>query len=132
MKLITRDTDYAARALCFIAKSKGKIVTVSTLVERLNTPRPFLRKSLQKLNQQGILKSYKGAGGGFQLAIKPENIYITDLIKIFQGNFRLNECVLKKDICPNKRTCSLRRKLNSIESYIIKELQSVTIASLIR
>ena len=132
MKLITRDTDYAARALCFIAVNKGKLVTVSTLVEKLNTPRPFLRKALQKLNQRGILKSHKGAGGGFQLAVRPEDILITDLIQTFQGSFRFNECLLKKDICPNKKSCALKKKLDRIESYVIKELRSVTIASLLK
>ena len=132
MKLITRDTDYAARALCLMAKNKGKVISVSALVEKLHTPRPFLRKALQKLNQKGILKSYKGIGGGFQLAVKPEKIFITDLIKTFQGDFKFNECVLKKDICPNKKSCSLKKKLDLIELYVVKELKSVTIASLIK
>jgi Rrf2 family protein len=132
VKLITRDTDYAVRALCFIAMNQGKVIAVSTLAEELSTPGPFLRKVLQKLNRQGILKSFKGAGGGFQLAVKPEAIFIIDLMKVFQGKFKLNECVLKKNICPNKKTCSLKRKLDSIESYVIKELRSVTIASLLK
>jgi Rrf2 family protein len=132
VKLITRDTDYAVRALCFIAMGQGKVITVSTLAEKLNTPRPFLRKTLQKLNRQGILKSFKGASGGFQLAARPEKIFFLDLIKVFQGDFKLNECVLKKNICPNKKNCSLKKKLDTIESYVIKELGSITIASLLK
>ena len=65
MKLITRDTDYALRALCFIAKHKKEIISVDRLAEESKIPRPFLRKILQKLNRAGILKSYKGQGGGF-------------------------------------------------------------------
>ena len=56
MKLITRDTDYAIRALCFIARFKKKIVSVSELVKVLKIPRPFLRKILQTLNKKRILK----------------------------------------------------------------------------
>ena len=56
MKLITRDTDYAVRALVFIAKQKEEIVSVRDLVEKLKIPKPFLRKILQLLNKKGLLK----------------------------------------------------------------------------
>ncbi|MBU2258562.1 MAG: Rrf2 family transcriptional regulator, partial [Candidatus Omnitrophica bacterium] len=65
MKLITRDTDYALRALCFIAKNKDKVTPAPELVAKLKIPRPFLRKILQSLDKNGLLKSYKGKGGGF-------------------------------------------------------------------
>jgi len=61
MKLITRNTDYALRALCYISKNKN-IVTVDELVERLGVPRSFMRKILQQLNKKMILVSFKGQG----------------------------------------------------------------------
>ncbi len=131
MKLITRDTDYAVRALCFIAQSKEKIVPASMLVNKLRIPRPFLRQILQALNKKGILKSYKGLGGGFQLAISPNQIFLVDLIKIFQGPLKLNECIFKKKICPNKDICMLRAKINIIEKEVILELGSISIAALL-
>jgi Rrf2 family protein len=131
MKLVTRDTDYAVRALCFIAESKEKIVPVSTLVNKLKIPQPFLRQILQVLNKKGILKSYKGLRGGFQLAISPRQIFLVELIKIFQGPLKLNECIFKKKICPNKNICSLRAKINTIEKEVILKLGSITVASLL-
>ena len=131
MKLITRDTDYALRAVCFIAKSKNKKVCVPELAERLKIPKPFLRKILV-LNRKKILFSYKGIGGGFILTKKPEDIYLIDLMKIFQGNLNLNECSLHKMKCPNEKTCVLRKKINSIEQYVIKELKLITIALLLK
>ena len=62
MKLITRDTDYAIRALCFIAKEQDTI-SVAQLVNRMRMPRSFLRKLLQVLSSKGILVSIKGKGG---------------------------------------------------------------------
>ncbi len=131
MKLITRDTDYALRALCFIAKRKDKIVSAAQLVKELKIPRPFLRKILQILNKKNILKSYKGQGGGFSLAVTPNKILLVDLIEVFQGPLRLNECFFKKMACPNTKTCALRKKINTIERYVIKELKSITLASLL-
>ncbi len=131
MKLITRDTDYAVRALCFIAKNKQEIVSVSEMVDKLRIPRPFLRHLLQVLNKKGILYSHKGSGGGFRLAIPAGRIFLTDLIKIFQGSLKLNECLFKKKICPNKDTCILRGRINKIEKEAVSKLSSITIASLI-
>ncbi|MDD5006297.1 MAG: Rrf2 family transcriptional regulator [Candidatus Omnitrophica bacterium] len=132
MKLITRYTDYAVRALCFIVKENQEVVSVSDLVKRLKIPGPFLRKILQALNTEGILNSYKGQGGGFTLARRPEKIFLVDLIEIFQGAFKLNECFFKKKDCPNTNTCPLKKKIDSIEKYVTTELKSITIASLLR
>lgn len=132
MKLITRDTDYALRALCFMVRYKKAITSVSTLVKELKIPRPFLRKILQVLNKKGILKSYKGGGGGFILGLTPSKIFLVDLIEIFQGPLKLNECFFKKLSCPNMKTCALRKKIDTIERYVVSKLKSITIASLIR
>jgi len=132
MKLITRDTDYALRAVCFIAKRSPKVVDVSTLVAELKIPRPFLRKLLQILSRRGILKSYKGPGGGFVLACPPSGIFLTRLIGIFQGPLQLNECFFKKLSCPNKKTCVLRKKIKAIERYVVRELNAISVASLLK
>ena len=130
MKLITRDTDYAVRAVCYIAKQKGQMVSASQLVERIKVPHSFLRKQLQLLNKKGILKSYRGKGGGFQLGVAADKIYLIDLIKVFQGELMLSECFLKKRICPERVRCSLRKKILGIEKYAVDQLSSVTIADL--
>lgn len=132
MRLITRNTDYAVRALCFITKRKKERVSVRELVRNLKIPRPFLRKILQILNKEGVLKSYKGRRGGFTLALLPERIFLVDLVKIFQGPIELSECIFKKRVCPNKNTCLLKKKIDSIKRYVVSELKSVTIASLLK
>ncbi len=130
MKLITRNTDYALRALCYMAKQK-KVVCVDELVKKLGMPRPFMRKILQQLNKNRVLESFKGQGGGFKLKISPEKIYIIQIMRIFQGNIGLNGCFLKKDICPNKGRCALRKKIHLIENNVFKQLKKINIASLI-
>ncbi len=132
MKLLTRDTDYALRSLSFIAKHKEKIVSVPELVKELKIPRPFLRKILQVLNKKGILKSHKGKGGGFLLARPANKIFLADLIEVFQGPLRLNECFFKKMNCPNIYTCALKKKIDAIKGYIVKKMKSITIASLLK
>ena len=131
MKLIKRDTDYAIRALCYIAQSKDDVISVSRLVEHLNIPRPFLRKILQRLNKKGLLISYKGKGGGFSLGRKAGKIFLADLICIFQGTLKINECFLRKKTCPDTKSCPLKKKIDSIEKYVILELKKTTIGTLV-
>ncbi|HTY45407.1 MAG TPA: Rrf2 family transcriptional regulator [Patescibacteria group bacterium] len=130
MKLLTRDTDYAVRALVRISRSKNQIVSVTELVKDLKTPRPFLRKILQQLNRNGILVSYKGQGGGFSLARPSHKISVVDLIGVFQGPLEITECLFRKKICPERSTCALRREIGRIEEFAIKQLKDVTIMSL--
>ncbi|MFA4842608.1 MAG: Rrf2 family transcriptional regulator, partial [Candidatus Omnitrophota bacterium] len=130
MKLITRDTDYAVRALIFIAQSKLELVTANELVNKLGIPRPFLRKLLQELNKSGLLASYKGKAGGFKLSVSPKNIRLTDLIRIFQGKFMINECLFKKKICPRIRICGLKHKIDAIEKKVAAELDAISIGKL--
>ena len=131
MKLITRNTDYALRAICYIAKQK-KIVTVTELVRVLGVPRPFMRKILQQLSKEKILNSYKGPEGGFKLKLFPNKIFIVQIMRIFQGELSLSECFLKKDVCPNKGKCVLRKKIRLIENNMLRQLRQINIASLVK
>ena len=130
VKLITRNTDYALRAICYISKN-SKVVTVSELVKELGVPKSYMRKILQQLSKTRILESYKGQGGGFKLKASPEKIYLTQVMEVFQGRLGLNGCFLKKDVCPNKGKCLLRKKIILIEETAIKQLQEINIASLL-
>lgn len=131
MRLINRDTDYAIRALCYIAKSNNGLTSVSELVNNLKISRSFLRKILQILNKKRVLVSYKGKGGGFKLDIPSDKIFLADLLEIFHGPFKLSECFIKKGICPDIKNCKLKKKIDNIERYIKSELSSVSIKSLL-
>jgi Rrf2 family protein len=130
MKLITRDTDYAIRALSVIAQHGGMVSCVD-LVRELKIPRPFLRKLLQVLSKQKILKSHKGQGGGFTLRVAPEHITVYELIEIFQGPFMLIEHTFRSKACCNVRTCKLKKRLDVIERSVKRELKAITLAAIL-
>jgi Rrf2 family protein len=130
VKLITRNTDYALRAICYIAQ-QDKVVAVTELVKVLGVPRPFLRKILQRLSQKRILESYKGQAGGFRLKGQPQKIFIIEVMRVFQGEIALNGCFLNKHVCPNKGKCILRKKIKLIEDDVFTQLKRINIASLI-
>lgn len=132
MKLINRDTDYAVKALLYIAKKNPERISVSELVNTLDIPKPFLRKTLQTLNRECVLKSSKGKGGGFVLAVPPKKILLTRLIEIFQNPVKLTECIFREKICSDIGTCPLKKRIDSIEQTVISELESITIESLLK
>ncbi|MFH1768298.1 MAG: Rrf2 family transcriptional regulator [Candidatus Omnitrophota bacterium] len=132
MKLITRDTDYAIRSMCFIIERRKERIVVDDLVDELRMPKPFLRKILQVLNKEKLLRSYKGKGGGFVLAADPVKISLLDMIEIFQGRLKLNQCTFKKQLCPNTKTCKVKKKIDGIQKYVKRQLKSVSLLSLVK
>ncbi|MFH1782266.1 MAG: Rrf2 family transcriptional regulator [Candidatus Omnitrophota bacterium] len=135
MKFIVRDTDYAIRALVYMAKAfkknKQKMVTVDEIVKEEGLPERFLRRLLQKLAKKGIVKSFKGKAGGFSFSILPSKIKLTDIITIFQGRVDLTSCFLKGSICPDIKRCALKKKLGKLTETLNKELEKITISSLL-
>jgi Rrf2 family protein len=130
MRLINRDTDYAARALSYLARHKGVVISVSELAGALQVPRPFLRKILQILQKHGLLVSYKGIGGGCKLVKPASKVHLVELASIFQGPMELSQCVFNLKICPNRDTCVLRTKMLAIEAQVIDNLKAITIGNL--
>ena len=131
MKLITKDTDYAARALCCIAKHKDEVVSARELVRCLKIPRPFLRKIMQVLSRKGIVRSYKGKGGGFSLLIEPYRLSLLDIIIAFQGPIKLNDHTFRKKVCPHIKNCRVKKRLDRIERIMISELKAITIKEIL-
>lgn len=130
MKLITKDTDYAIRALKRMARKEKKAYAVASLAGEMGLPKPFLRKILQKLAAANMLNSYKGRGGGFCLARDAKAIYVTQVMQVFQGEFSLSECLFRKQVCPSSERCVLRKKIKSLQNMVKKELEQVSIGQL--
>ena len=132
MKLITRNTDYAIRAIIYMAGKDEGLTTAIELVRSLKIPRHFLRSILQELSRKKFVKSYKGVGGGFKLLKGPSSIYVKDVAEAFQGAFSLNECFLGKSVCPNRGHCALKKKIDDIERHVVSKISSITIADLLK
>ncbi len=131
MNLVTRSTDYAIRAILYMAKQGGALVSTADLDRDLKLPRPFMRKTLQVLQKEGYLKSVKGYKGGFQLQRPPAKIYLIDLMRIFQGEISLGDCLFKKKICHCTATCPLRREIKVMEQDLLRKLKTITVADLL-
>ena len=128
--LINRSTDYAVRALKYLAE-KNKEASAAELTKELSLPRPFMRKLMQTLGKGGFVKSRKGRSGGFSLIKRPEDIGLMELIKLFQGPVCLNDCIFMNKTCHNWKKCFLRKKLGEIEEYAFLVLARITLKDIV-
>jgi Rrf2 family protein len=132
MMLITKQTDYSIRILGSMAGDRDAVHTTTELAEKLKISKPFVRAIMQKLNKEKIIISTKGKGGGFRIALPPEKISVASLINVFQGPIKLDDCLVRKSLCPEVKTCSLKKKLKEIGSYINEEFKDLTLDKLIK
>ena len=132
MNLLTRSTDYAIRALIYMAGDEDRIVSTAELDRDLKLPRPFMRKTLQMLQKAGHLSSVKGHKGGFRLETAPEKIRLIDLMTIFQGTISLGDCLFKKKLCDCMQSCPLRKEIKRMERDVLERLRKVTLADLMK
>jgi Rrf2 family protein len=130
MKLINQEADFALKALLTIAGRDGQVTSVAGLVGTLGIPRPYLRKIMQRLAREGIVRSFKGRGGGFVLGRPAGKISLADVIHVFQGPTSFENCLFKTRICPDVRTCPLRKAIGRLENRLAGELKALSIASL--
>jgi Rrf2 family protein len=132
MKLLTKDTDYAISALIVLAKNKKCFVSAREISKKHNIPYQFLRSLLQKLIKSKLIESKEGMGGGVRLVKDARQINVYNLIQIFQGDFDIAKCMIKNDICPNRKSCGLRPEISRIELKISTEFKKITLAKLLK
>jgi Rrf2 family protein len=132
MKLLTKETDYAVRAIMHLARHSNGFVSSRDISNEEEIPLQFLRRILQKLIRSGLVESKEGVAGGVRLKADPGTIKIADLMRLFQGKIQLTECMFRKRICSNRETCVLKKRIQRIEKMVARELEDITIADLLR
>jgi Rrf2 family transcriptional regulator, cysteine metabolism repressor len=131
MKLITKNTDYAIRALLKLAAGRGLFQSAKDISRGQGIPYPFLRRILTMLIASRLVVSKEGTGGGYALAVSADTIRIIDVIRIFQGELCLSECLFRRKICRNRPACVLRHEITRIETMVRREFAGLTIGKLL-
>jgi len=132
MKLLTKHTDYAIRALLELAKNKDKFLSARQIAKQQRIPYQFLRRILQGLIKNKLVISKEGNGGGFRIDKNPNLMSIVDVIAIFQGNIQFSDCMFRKKLCANRSSCVLRTQINRVEKLVGKEFEVITIGRLLK
>lgn len=131
MALLKKNTDYAVRALMELALCEEEYISSRSIADRQGLPYQFLRSIMQKLIRSGLVESREGVKGGLRLGKNPKRIKIVDVIRIFQGDIELSNCLFQKKLCSNRSTCVLRKEIGRIEGLVEDEFGKLTIKGLI-
>lgn len=131
MKLLTKSSDYAIRALLELAKNKNDFLSSRDIAKRQKMPYHFLRKALRELIRNNFVISKEGGGGGFKIAKDPAKIRIGKVMETFQGQTRLSECMFRKKMCRNRSACVLRVEIMAIEKLLHDRFHEITIKRLL-
>lgn len=121
---ITRQADYAVRAVSFLARlAPGERVPTSLIAERQRIPQTFLAKIISQLSAAGIIRATRGARGGVALARTSENVNLLEVIEAIDGPVRLNECVTDPDVCSMSEICPVRSVWCKAQAELVERLQ---------
>ena len=127
--LFTRASEYALLSLVLIAR-KNEPMGTDALSKQLGISKSFLAKILQNLARKNILKSFKGASGGFILAKKPDKISIKEIAEAAEGKqISVFDCSADLGCCPSNKGqfCLLWPFLNKLQNKIDTFLEDLTL-----
>ena len=128
---ITRQADYAVRAVLHLARNGDQRTATSFIAEAQKIPPSFLAKIISQLSIAGFLQTSRGARGGVTLARPPGDITLLEVIEAIDGPIQLNECVGNKGACPFEENCPLRPVWCDAQEELIGRLQGTNFADMI-
>lgn len=134
MRLSTRG-HYGLKAMYDLAKHYGAgPIPLKSVAERQNISGYYLEQLIAVLRKGGLVKSVRGAQGGYVLARPPGEIRVSDVIRILEGPIAPVECVseLKAAECDQADRCITRTVWEKVRDSITRVMDSITLADMCR
>jgi Rrf2 family protein len=90
MALISTKGTYGLIALYQLSKNGvNHPMTISDISQKADVPKSYLEQLLPKLKKIGIVKSLRGAQGGYLLAKDPKEIKVLQILEALEGGMRI-------------------------------------------
>lgn len=127
---ITLEADYAVRIVdclaCNCRRMDAKSIAAQTSVSLR-----FSLKILHKLVAGGIVRSYKGAKGGYELARPGSEITLREVIELVEGPYTFSRCLNPGHVCQRPAgcrsgECRFQRAYDEISEMVRTKLAEVT------
>lgn len=130
MKLSTRSR-YGARILVDLARHKDQgPVQIGEISKRQDISVKYLEQLIRPLKKAKLVTSVRGPKGGHLLAEKPENISLGQVVRLFEAQTDLVECVSSPEICPMSDDCQVRLAWQDATKVLYEKLDTTTISDL--
>ena len=128
---ITRQADYAVRAVLYLAKNGEQRSATSQVAQEQRIPPSFLAKIISQLSIAGLLHTSRGARGGVSLAREPREISLLDVVEAIDGPILLNECVNDGSTCTFEKECPLHDIWCEAQVNLVKSLKAARFDSFV-
>ncbi len=135
--MLSKKTKYGLKALAYLGVQKDKKpVQIAEIAEQENISQKFLESILLSLRKTGFLGSKKGKGGGYYLIKKPEDILMTDVMRVLEGPISMVPCVSLNfyetcEDCPNENECSVHKLMLKVRDANLAVYRNNSLADLL-
>jgi Rrf2 family protein len=128
MSFISTRSRYGLRFLIELAQrgSEGP-VDLGSIAEHQAIPETYLAKLVVPLRNAGIIKSARGAKGGYELAMAPAKISVQDVVEVLEGRTSLLECTDHPETCARSADCPTLPVWTGLEKVIQEYLTGVSV-----
>jgi Rrf2 family protein len=121
------------RAVIELAQHEEKRpLQLKAIAERQDISVKYLEQLMSMLRSSGLLRSIRGAKGGYILARPPEQINLSEIFRCLEGPVTTAECTENGDYCERSADCVAREVWIEVEAAIQKILRSITLADLVK
>lgn len=128
---LTRGADYGTRGIVRLARMSDRgVVLVSDIAAAEGLPESYLAKIFQDLAKEGIVRSHRGAKGGFSLARPAGEITLRQIVEAIEGPIALNRCLASWEGCEHKSECSIYPALAKAQEQLLAVLDGTTLQDL--
>lgn len=130
---LTRHTDYALRALTYLAihRDEAAPARIADIARRMGMSEEHLAKVVARLAALGHVTTLRGRAGGVQLARPAAEIGVGDVVRATEDNLTLVECFdPSTNQCPIAPACALAPALDEALTAFFAVLDKYTLADL--
>jgi len=132
MRLPTR-VRYGCRAMVALALREGEgPVSLEALAADQHIPERYLAKIAQDLRRSGLIRSVRGAHGGYCLSRPPEDINLLDVYEALEGNFCPVDCLESPRSCRWTDECVTKGVWKELRDAVTGVMRSKSLAELAR
>jgi Rrf2 family protein len=131
MRLSTKGR-YGLKAMFELAlnESNGP-VPLKHIAQKRNISEQYLEQIFASLRKAELVKSIRGAQGGYLLGRTPDKITVGDIIVVLEGPVAPSECVLDSENCQNAEECVTKVVWEKIKTSIEEVIDSITLQDMI-
>lgn len=130
MKLSTKGR-YGVKAMVDLAINYGKEpVSIKSISERQKISEYYLEQLFSSLRKSGLIKSVRGASGGYILDKEPKDITVYEVLEVLEGPIEISNC-LEDGSCNNIDCCATRIVWKKIKESIDSVTTSITLQDIV-